>query len=373
MRVHSRLVSRRAPVVVVAGALAALTACPPADDAAEGEGEGEPARTTFSWEKRDDINVPGLWGAIVADGPSIDEAFVVGGVSGDLGPVIKDIQQVHVQNDQVRSSSTLTTDVPRFCGCALFDKTRNEVVVVGGRDGSFLDVESAVVIDVDSGERSVISEGAGPTLSPIGCQAFFVDSLDKGYVFSGLSSNRGEFGTTLFEYDGAARTFTALDVADGPEARYDASVHLVDDDSFLMVGGMGLGARGPIFFSDVWRFDADTKTWTEIATTTDAPAGRRYPWAALNVDEDTLLYGYGSDSPTGETLLGDLWRFTLSTGVWEEITVDGDAPSDRGFAYRLPGISGTAGTLVGGIVDGMIAAPDAFVLRVPDDLQGTWR
>ncbi len=43
-----------------------------------------------------------------------------------------------------------------------------------------------------------------------------------------------------------------------------------------------------------------------------------------------------------------MWRFTLSTGAWREIDVDGPeegaiVPAARGFVYRLPGAPGTAG------------------------------
>jgi len=364
----------RTSLAFVFAVLATFTACPAPTPT--GEGEGERGRTGFAWEQRNDIVVPALWGAIVTDGRSADEAFLVGGLADDLGPVIAEVQDVTVTDDRVRSTSTLTIDGPRFCGCAMFDGGRDELVVIGGRDGDFLDVESAVVVNVDSGERTVVSEGAGPTRFPIGCQAFFVDSLDKGYVFSGLSSNRGSFGSEIFVWDGAARTFTALP-ATGPAARYDASVHVVDDDSFLMAGGMGLAGASVVFFSDVWRFDADSESWAEIPTTTAAPDGRRYPWAALSVDDDTLLYGYGSDSPRGESQLGDLWRFTLSTGVWEELDVAIEGaeavPSPRGFAYRLPGPAGTAGTLSGGLDSDQSLAEGAFVLHVPDDLTGRWR
>lgn len=140
-----------------------------------------------------------------------------------------------------------------------------------------------------------------------------------------------------------------------------------------MVGGMGLGDNGPIFFSDVWRFDADVEAWRELSATTDAPAGRRYPWAALHNEADTLVYGYGSDSARGESMLGDLWRFTLSTGEWQPIVVDGEAPSARGFSYRLPGPPGTAGSFVGGLDGEQSLLFEAWVLHVPDDLDGEWR
>lgn len=204
-------------------ALLALPACPagPGDDdddvAAEGAGEGE-GNTAFRWELRDDVGVPSLWGAIVAEGRTADEAFVLGGGAGDSAPVITEVQDVAVIDGRVRSTSTVTIDGPRFCGCALFDGARDEVVVVGGRDNQFFDVESSFVLDLATGTRTAVVEappdgkgpGGGPSAFPIGCQAFFADVVDRGYVFSGLSSNQGFFGGDTWVWDPEARTFTAL-------------------------------------------------------------------------------------------------------------------------------------------------------------------
>jgi len=336
----------------------------------DGDGDG---RTTFGWRAVDSGVTP-VWGGFVAEGGAAP--ILVGGVAGTGGPVIDTAEIPEVQGDRI-ASSLLGLDGPRYCGCGFVDATRDELIVVGGRDGRFLDVETAAVIDLDDGTVSPIAD-AGPAAFPVGCVAFFLPATGTGYVYSGLSSNQRAFGTDLFRWDGAARTFVAVDVAGArPAPRYDAAVHVeANGGSALIVSGMGL-AGAPVFHQDTWRFDGATETWTEV-TTTNPPPGRRYAWSALAPDGDTLVFGLGSDSPQGLTLLADLWRLSLGTGVWSRLDDDASAfdvdtalPA-RGFASRLPGLPGTAGLLSGGMQDGVLAE-DAFVLDVPASLDGAWR
>jgi hypothetical protein len=339
------------------------------DGAPDGDG-----RTTFGWRAVDSGVTP-VWGGFVAEGGA--DPILVGGVAGTGGPVIDTAEIPEVRGDRM-VSSLLPLDGPRYCGCGFVDATRNELIVIGGRDGRFLDVETAVVIDLDDGTASPIADAdAGPAAFPIGCVAFFLPATGTGYVYSGLSSNQRAFGAGLFRWDGAARTFVAVDVAGArPAPRYDAAVHVeADGGSALVVSGMGAGA--PVFHQDTWRFAGSTETWTEVATT-NPPPGRRYAWSALAPDGDTLVFGFGSDSPQGLTLLADLWRLSLGSGVWSRLDddvsafdVDTALPA-RGFASRLPGLPGTAGLLSGGMQDGVLAE-DAFVLDVPAALDGEWR
>src|SRR5690606_13901465 len=135
----------------------------------------------------------------------------------------------------------------------------------------------------------------GAADNPVGCQAHYLDGVDRAYVFGGLSS-LGGFSAMTWRWDPEARTFTEI-VTPGPAARYDAATYEENSGTLLLSGGMGGGAAGVVFFSDVWRFDPSSETWSEVPTTTAAPAGRRYPWTALSPDESQLVYGFGSDSP----------------------------------------------------------------------------
>jgi hypothetical protein len=355
--------------------LAGATACDGTSGGDDG-GDPTPGRTTFGWRAVDSGLTP-VWGGFVAEGG--ERPILVGGVAGTSGPVIDTAEIPAARNDGIIADTLLTIDGARYCGCGFVDATRNELIVVGGRDGRFLDIETAAVIDLDDGTSTpIVDADAGPAAFPVGCVAFFLPATGTGYVYSGLSSNQRAFGTGLFRWDGAGRAFVGVDVAGAtPAPRYDAAVHVeADGGSALVVSGMGL-AGAPVFHKDTWRFDGASETWTEV-TTTNAPPGRRYAWSALAPDGDTLVFGLGSDSPQGLTLLADLWRLSLDSGVWTRLD-DDDSAFDvdtalpaRGFASRLPGLPGTAGLLSGGLQDGVLAE-DAFVLDVPADLDGQWR
>lgn len=326
-------------------------------------------RTTFAFEPIALDRVPTRWGAPVAPGVffgGVDQAM---SVQADVFTLTADDETLHAELAAVM-------EVPRFCACGIRDEGRDELIVLGGRDGQFRDEPTAVVINLDTQEATNV-ETNGAVDAPVGCQSWFSAANDKGYVFGGLSSGAG-FSDGTFRWDPESRTFTELGAGAGagPAARYDAGIiENLSDGSTLLVGGMG-GGIGVEFYSDVWRFDPATETWSEIPTTTapaDVPQGRRYPWVALSPDENTLLYGFGSDSPRGESVLGDLWSFDIATGKWAELDVEGELPAARGFTYRLPGPANSAGVLVGGSDATLSVFTDAFVLRVPESFNGAWK
>jgi hypothetical protein len=292
-----------------------------------------PARTTFAFEP---ISVSGIeprWGSPVAPG------FVVGGVDRAMR-VQEGLFALSADDDGVHATALAPMSIPRSCACALFDERRRELVIFGGRDGDFADAKTAEIVNVDTGAREDLDVSVGAADHPVGCQAFWSPATDKGYVFGGLDSSSG-FTDATWRYDPATRTVTALDI-DGPAARYDAGVHVLDDGDAILVGGMGANSFSARFFSDVWRFDVHNERWTEVPTTsTTLPEGRRYPWTSLAPDESLLLYGFGSDSPRGESVLGDLWIFSFDTGEWAPLDVDGELPAARGFTNNWEGPEGT--------------------------------
>jgi hypothetical protein len=351
----------------------AAGACVSETDSAEAPSAA--TRSTFGWRPVEST-LTTVWGGFVAEGGA--RPLRVGGVAGAGGPVIDTAEAPTPRGDGIGSAELVLLDGPRYCGCAFVDPGRNELVVVGGRDGRFRDEETAVVIDLDDGTVASVDD-VGPAAFPVGCAAFFLPGLQTGYVFSGLSSNQGAFGSGLFRWDAQTRRFVVVEGVTGPAPRYDASVHVESGGtSALIVSGMGLSVGGgSVFFEDVWRFDGETVSWTEVPTT-QPPPGRRYAWSALGPDDDTFVFGLGSDSPTGQSLLGDLWRLSLASGTWQRLDDDASAFDQetlvppRGFASRLPGLTGTAGVLSGGMQDGELAE-DAYVLDVPTELAGEWR
>ncbi len=304
-----------------------------------------------------------VWGGIVAQA-SPKVSYLVGGVSGTSGPVIGSL--VKVEQGATGVAATLVTEdlTPRYCGCALVDTTRNELVVVGGRGKGFTETKTAELVNLTTGEVSALDAGAAAS-HPVGCHAVFLADRDEGYVFGGVAQSAG-FTTQIFRYDPEAHTFTLLDGVTGPAARYDAAFRYpADGGSVWLVGGMGVSGGAAKFYSDVWKFDPAAAMWTEVPTTGAKPPGRRLPWVAFAGDGGSLFMGYGSDSPQGASMLGDLFRLSLPMGEWSEIGLTGDfMPGKRGFAQWLPGPEGTAGIVNGGLTD-LGLAKDVFVLKPP--------
>ena len=262
----------------------------------------------------------------------------------------------------------------RFCGCALYDDNRDEILAIGGRDAdSFLAATDVRLLDVQSGRWTDIAPG-GAADFPVGCMALFDPVRDEGWLFGGMSEATRVFSSATFRWDPNARSFEAIDGA-GPPGRYDGVLRaLRPGGPYVLSGGMGLaGPTSLAFFSDVWVFDPEGRTWTSVPAANDGPPGRRYPWMTVDAAGNRFLLGFGSDSGQGQTVLGDLWRFDIEDRLWTEVIVQGDAPAPRGFTSWLPGPEGTAGLLVsGGGGDSVPLLTDSFVLIPPDDDGDGW-
>lgn len=324
---------------------------------------------TFRFERLTVTGGTPVWGAIATHG------YLIGGVTNTQS-VVSTIATASLSADTLTITDTGATDLPRYCHCAFFDPTRDELVVLGGRGRTFADAASSAVIDTTSWRSTPLPDHTADDF-PVGCVAFFSPLSDKGYVFGGLSTSRREFTPNTHRYDPTTRTFEALDTA-GPPARYDAALHVLADGDALLLSGMGL-APTVTFFDDVWRFDAETETWSEVLTTGTRPPGRRYAWTALSPDETLIVFGYGSDSPTGNSVLDDLWTLDLTTNTWAPLPLDGERPPARGFApnWQIPAAALDRPDAVGLLGFGSDATlrvtTDVFLLVPPPRHAGLWR
>lgn len=310
-----------------------------------------------------------VWGGLTAQ-ESPTRAYLAGGLTRTGGTASTKVFRV----EQAGSSVTVTTLseglADRYCGCAMVDPTRGELIVLGGRDGSFQETPTAELVTLESGAVSALDPGAAAD-HPVGCHAVFLADRDEGYVFGGYAQSGG-FSNAIHRYSPSDRSFTELTIAGAvPPARYDGAFRYpMPGGPLFLVSGMGL-AGGVKFYPDVWTFDPATETWAEIPATGTLPPGRRLPWVAFAGDDSALVMGFGSDSPQGQTLLGDLWRLDLGSQTWSQPGFSGTAPGVRGFAQWLPGPEGTAGLLSGGLGEtGMVS--EQLVLE-PPTASGGWR
>jgi Galactose oxidase, central domain len=349
--------------LVVAGVCTlALTGCPPPLHDASDAGPDPDG----SWRLRrlDDVSTAGTrWGQI----PAYTSAgtYLIGGADIDLsdgaGPVLADVWRVDV--DGAAPVFNLVSDtggVPRYCGCAAMNGDRDEILVIGGRNQENMVIHDAWIFSVNDGSWTEV-EGELPD-GMVGCGAVFIPGEDTAYVFGGGSD--AFVSSATLRFDGGARTFTSLDLQDGPSGRFDHQLRPSSDFSHLwLVSGSLTAVTG--FSPEVWRFEVTSESWSLLEVTGEQPPGRRTPWVAIHDDDTSLVMGFGTAGLAPESDLDDLWQLDLETGVWTFLDVQGlDEVGARAFTYFLRAPAGGVGLVYGG-TDMVSALDDLWVLEAP--------
>jgi len=311
-----------------------------------------------------------VWGGIVAQ-ESPTRAYLAGGLTRSNGFASTKVFRVEQSGADVAVTTVSEEIADRYCGCAILDAARDELVVLGGRNGAFIETPTAELVDLASGAVTAL-DPSGAADHPVGCNGVFLPDRDEGYVFGGLAQSGG-FTNAIYRYSPIDHSFTEITVAgSAPPARYDGAFRYpVEGGPIYLVSGMGQKGIGAKFYGDVWTFDPATETWAEIAISGDVPPGRRLPFVAFADDQSAMVMAFGSDSPQGQTMLGDLWRLDLATNTWTQPGFGDAPPSARGFAQWLPGPEGSAGLYNGGL-DGMGVVKEHLVVD-PPSRDVTWR
>ncbi len=248
---------------------------------------------------------------------------------------------------------------PRWCGCATWDDTRQRVIAAGGRNLDALGGIAGNTWELDPATGAWHELASTPTpAGVIGCALAHSSTRRATYWFGGAS--RSVVSDRMYRLDAEGTTWVELD-AMGPTQRYDAHLEPIGDGAQLLLFAGSYGSEGAAFYSDVWLFDTETESWSEITVEGATPPGRRTPWVRAVEAEGALLgfyAGFGYDGAAQP--LGDLHYFDAATAAWTEIALD-PAPRARGFAAAVPGPSGSLGMLLPGLGDARTVR-DAFVL-----------
>ncbi len=336
------------------------TASEPTPEEPEGEPEGVPAE--LGWEQilDADATLQNRWGFVSVD-IGAGKSLVFGGANlGDFeGEVLGDAMIIDAnENPPAITTLSVPADLsPRYCGCGAFDASRNEVILVGGRSTDDLYIET-FVFDIDA-ETFTKVEAPGPT-AVIGCAATYVAGDDTTYMFGG-GAEEGGLLDEMWAWDGDARAWSADTYAAGaaPIRRYDGAMReVVPGGPLYLFGGFGDGA----YLNDLWTFDTETSTWTEIAA--EGPGGRRVPWMVTEPSGEGFYVAFGTYGFQPDEAFADLWRFDIAASAWEELTLE-EGPSLRGFSQWLPGGDGEIGMVLGGY-DGANPIAEMWRLHAPE-------
>lgn len=290
-----------------------------------------------------------LWGYQTAAIDAHRGLLFGGTTAGEIGgSVLADVWLYDSSSGDVVVTAIQPSDVepaPRYCGCAAWDPDRERLVIAGGRDlDDALDVPVETwELDLDGPRWTRIDAPASPP-GVVGCSLAYSSTRRAMYAFGGASREVGTIATT-YRYEPETPAWIEL-AAEGPVPRYDAELRAIRDGAELLLFAGSFGAVGAAFYSDVWRFDVMSETWTEVSVAGEVPPGRRAPWMVLRDDDAGFWMSMGYDGAMQP--IRDLWYFDLAGAAWTAIALSADGPPARGFARHLPGPPGTLGLMLSG-------------------------
>jgi len=129
-----------------------------------------------------------------------------------------------------------------------------------------------------------------------------------------------------------------------PSARAYASAVLDPVDRKMVIFG---GQTGSARLNDIWEFDIDANTWTDITPGAgSAPALRRTPVSVYDPVGHRMITWSGQGAGNG--FFNDVWEFDLTANAWSEFAPAGGPPNIRyGAAGAFDPVAGDLVTFAG--------------------------
>ncbi len=138
-----------------------------------------------------------------------------------------------------------------------------------------------------------------------------------------------DFNSDMWEYRIDCGTWHRIN-AGGPGVRtrhnllHDASRNRI----LLFAGRNRVGFGEYENYNDLWAFDLEANTWSQVATTGDAPTGRSNASAELDLERNRLIVFGGNNSTSGlqPQGLADTYILNLETNAWRAVSSDSTPP-----------------------------------------------
>lgn len=227
---------------------------------------------------------------------------------------------------------------------AAAQRDTNNVYIFGGVENTTTYLNDLVSYSVVTGQFTSITTTKHVT--PRAQTA--IASVSSGiFLFGGID------GTTVYGdvwlYQTAAGNWDQRTIAGvAPVARYGHTVVQETTNAVLLFGGI---TSDGTYLNDAWRYTVSTGVWSELSITSPSPAGRRNH-VAVKVAAGLLVFGGMVDGDNGASPSNDLWLLNTATLTWTEIVAESSPTARYGHvAVTVPG-----GVLVYGGADGSDSA-----------------
>lgn len=216
--------------------------------------------------------------------------------------------------------------VPRGNPAAIYDPVAHRLVAFGGRvpGGELNDVWS---LDLSAMRWQNITPRRGAAPTPRWSHnAVYDPTVHRMLVWSGRRG--GMFYNDVWAFDLNEHTWSELVASDPlPNLRYGTAA-IFDPRANELVNFAGFTDAGR--FDDTWRFDPNSALWNELSVASN-PGPRCLHSASYDSQLHRMLI-YGGQR--GSSRLGDLWALDLSGDSWSELTA-ATTPPGRTFAASI--------------------------------------
>jgi len=249
----------------------------------------------------------------------------------------------------------------RTHGAAIYDSRGNRMILFGGRGDVW-------AFDLTEHSWSDITPSGIPApMARFTHNAIYDEVAHQMIIWSGryVTAEGGGFLNDVWGFDLEEETWTELLTPDPvPLERYGTAA-VFHPPLRRLVNFAGFTTAGR--FEDVWSFDLGTQVWSEISSTSDP--GARCLHSASYDDRRQRMIIYGGQR--GGAALDDLRALDLATHSWTDLA-PGDRPRGRIFATQVYDANNDRVIIFGGNQDrdGVDALTDE-VLSFDLD-QGNW-
>ena len=225
---------------------------------------------------------------------------------------------------------------------AILDPTENRMVIFGGTTaGSASTLNDVWGFDFDTNSWINLTPAAGP---PAPAPRLFPASIYDPFAHQMITWSGQAFGVffnDVWAFDLATNSWSQFSPSGGPpNVRYGVGYTFdpVARDLVTFAGFTNMGR-----FSDVWRFNDQADTWTNVSP--GSGPGERCLHAACYDQVGHRMIMFAGQNNFGA--LDDLWALDLNTNTWTQLTPS-PKPSGRFFASMVYDAANRRATVFGG-------------------------
>lgn len=172
-----------------------------------------------------------------------------------------------------------------------------------------------------SAQLSWTPHSAVGTLAPAGRTDAAMAAVGDSLVVYGGRSGNGVFGDTWL-FNVVSNTWSSLSLTTNPGPRFGAVWGTDASGRLIVVGGQLSDTQ---FFSDVWAFSTASETWSQLATSGPAPAPRGSASGGIVPGTNIMWMSFGASATDAFT---DVYKLDLDTLSWSVVKDSSSSPYD---------------------------------------------